>query len=143
MKLIKRTGSGLTLPLMLVLALAASATGCVTTSVAPLNNKTYAPINPSDVVVYLEEDDIPGDYEKVALLYSRGDYAWTDEARLFKKARKKAAKIGANGLLVQRIKEPNTGDKVAHALIGTEAKRRGEMVAIYVKRPRGTGGVGK
>ena len=63
--------------------------------------------------------------------------------RLFKKARKKAAKIGANGLLVQRIKEPNTGDKVAHALIGTEAKRRGEMVAIYVKRPRGTGGVGK
>jgi len=137
MKSIKRNDSGLTLPVLFVIALAASAIGCVTTSVAPLNNKAYAPIHPDEVTVFLEEDDIPGEYEKVALLYSRGDYAWTDEARMFKKARKKAAKIGANGLLVQRIKEPNTGDKVAHALIGTEAKRRGEMVAIYVKRLSG------
>ena len=106
--------------------------GCVSTSVTPLNNKRYTPVTPADVVLYLDEADIPGSYEKVAVLYARGDHAWTDEDQMFGKVRKKAAELGANGVLIQRIKEPTTGDKVARVFLGTDADRRGEMVAIYV-----------
>lgn len=125
--------AAMSVPLALAF-LMVSLCGCISTSVVPLNNKKYAPVHPDEVTVYLEEADIPGEFDKVAVLHSRGDYAWTDEARLFKNARKKAAKIGANGLLVRKLKEPNTGDKVAQVLVGTEAKRRSEMIAIYVKR---------
>ncbi len=111
-------------------------TGCVTTNVTPLNNKSYTPLEPADVVLYLDEADIPGPYEKVAILYARGDYTLTDEAQMFDKVRKRAAKLGANGVLIQRIKEPNTGDKVARVFLGTEADRRGEMIAIYVIPPQ-------
>lgn len=107
-------------------------TGCVSTSVTSLNNKPYPPLQPSQVVLYLDEADIPGEYEKVAILYSRADHNLTNENKMLKNARKKAAKIGANGLLLKRLKEPNTGDRVAQVLLGTQADRRGEMVAIYV-----------
>ena len=107
-------------------------TGCVTTSVVPLNSHKYTPLKPADVVLYLDEDDIPGSYEKVAVLYAKGDYVWTDESQMFKKVRKKAAGLGANGVLIQRIKEPNTGDKVAKVFLGIEANRKGEMIAIHV-----------
>lgn len=107
-------------------------TGCVTTNVTPLNNKRYTPLEPADVVLYLDEADIPQPFEKVAILYAKGDYTLTDEAQMFNKVRKQAAKLGANGVLIQRIKEPSTGDKVARVFLGTEADRRGEMIAVYV-----------
>jgi hypothetical protein len=112
-------------------------TGCVTTSVVPLNGRQYAPIDPRDVVLYLDEADIPDTYEKVALIYAQGDYSLTDQTQMFEKVRKKAAGLGANGVLIQQVKEPGTGAKVANAVLGTEANRRGEMIAIYVTPKRG------
>ncbi len=78
------------------------------------------------------EDDIPGDYEKVAIITARGDYAATDEAKMFKKVREKAAKLGANGVLIESVREPSTEAKVANFLFSTTANRKGEMLAIYV-----------
>ena len=106
--------------------------GCITTSVTPLSGKTYPPIHEDAVTIYLSEEDIPGDYEKVAIIYAKGDYASTDEAMMFKSVRKKAAKLGANGVLLQGVTEPSTGAKVAQAFLGTGANRRGELVAIFV-----------
>ena len=63
---------------------------------------------------------------------SVGDHFWTDESDMLKDAKKKAAKLGANGVLVERMKEPGTSAKVAEAVIGTEANRRAELVAIYI-----------
>ncbi|HUF08238.1 MAG TPA: hypothetical protein VMO47_02880 [Rhodothermales bacterium] len=51
---------------------------------------------------------------------------------MLENARKKAGKLGVNGLLVRRMKEPGTGAKVAQAIVGTELNRRGELVAIWV-----------
>jgi hypothetical protein len=46
--------------------------------------------------------------------------------------RKKAAELGANGVLLQQVVEPTKGAKVANAFLGTSANRKGESVAIYV-----------
>lgn len=113
--------------------------GCITTSVTPLSGRSYPPVNESEVVIYLQEDDIPRSFEKIAVIYARGDYSLTDEAHMIKKVRRKAAKLGANGVLLHEIKEPSTGAKVAKAILHTEANRKGEMIAIYVTPPDARG----
>lgn len=114
-------------------------TGCVSTSVTPLSGQSYPSLQPDDVVIYLSEQDIPAEYDKIALIYARGDHAMTDEARMFKAVRKKAARLGANGVLLQEVREPSTGAKVANHLLGVGADRKGEMLAIYVRpAPRGS-----
>lgn len=108
-------------------------TGCISTSVTPLTGRSYPSLQPDDVVIYLHESDIPADYDKIALIYARGDYTMTDEARMFKAVRKKAAKLGANGVILQDVREPSTGAKVADHFLGVGADRRGELLAIYVR----------
>ena len=115
-------------PVLMVLLFA----GCVTASSTRLDSQVYPPIHPDQVTIYLDEADIPGEYEKVALITLRGNYQATDEAKMFRKARKEAAKLGANGVLVQEVRDPSTGAKVAAALIGVGGDRKGEVIAIYV-----------
>ena len=119
----------------LVAVVAIALAGCITTSVTPLSGKTYPPLHADEVTIYLREADIPSEYEKVAIIYAKGDYATTDEAQMLKAVRKKAAKLGANGVLLEEVTEPSTGAKVANHFLGTGANRKGELVAIYVKRP--------
>ena len=88
-------------------------------------------------MLYLDPADIPGAYEKIAIMYASGDHLLTNESHMLRQARKKAAKIGANGILLQRLTEPGTGDKVARVILGTEADRKGEVIAIFVQPPRG------
>ena len=109
--------------------------GCVTANVAPLSDRAYAPVAPENVIVYLDEDDVPDDHEQVAIIYLEGDYAATDRAKMIRKARKEAAEVGANAIVLTRMKEPSTGAKVAQAVVGTTANRRAEVIAIYVPAP--------
>jgi hypothetical protein len=76
---------------------------------------------------------VPGDYEEIALLNSKADSASTSEAQMFKSMRKKAAKLGANGIILDAVSEPTVGAKIAAAvLFGTGAERKGKALAIYV-----------
>lgn len=111
-------------------------TSCVTTSVTRLSSSNYPRLHPDQVVIYLNEEDIPGKYEKIAIIYAEGDYELTDEAQMYDKVRKEAAKLGANGVLQRGIKDPSTGAKVANAFLGTGANRKSEMIAIYVYSQR-------
>lgn len=106
--------------------------GCVVTSVTPLSNKQYDPVSPDQVVIYLDETDIPGEFEKLAIINAKGESSWTDEKQMYERARKDAAKIGANGILVEQVKEPSAGAKIAGAFLGTGSQRTGTMIAIRV-----------
>lgn len=53
--------------------------------------------------------------------------------------RKKAAEVGANGIIMAGIDEPVAGAKVAGAFLGTGTERKGKSVAIFV--PADTGRV--
>ena len=50
-------------------------------------------------------------------------------------AKKRAGKIGANGVVLGSINEPSSGAKVAGAIFGVSPERRGEMLAVYVYDP--------
>lgn len=68
----------------------------------------------------------------MAILNSKGDVDLTDEAEMYDSMRKKAASLGANGVILENTKDAGTGAKVARVLLGTSANRKGEAVAIYV-----------
>jgi hypothetical protein len=116
-----------------LLSMAVVLMGCVHTNATVLNKSlTRPPIAKDAVVIYSSAEKVPGKYDEVALLNSRGDAGTTDERKMYESMRSEAAKLGANGVILQETKDPGTGSKVAHALIGTSSNRQGKAMAIYV-----------
>jgi hypothetical protein len=108
-------------------------TACVSTNATVLNKSlTRPPIAKDAVIIYSSADKVPGKYDEVAVLNSKGDESMTDERKMYESMRSEAAKLGANGVILQETKDPGTGSKVAHALIGTSSNRHGKAMAIYV-----------
>ncbi len=106
---------------------------CVSTNAAVMNRQLVRPaINPDSVIVYRTAEQVPRPYDEIALLNSKGDAEWTNESKMMKSMQKKAAELGANGIILGDTKEPGTGARVAKALLGTSANRRGKAIAIYV-----------
>lgn len=126
--------SHMTLPRLFTLLLSSIVlVGCVTANVTRLNQTSRPPTTPDQVTVYLDEADIEGEYEKMAVINLEGASGWTDESDIYKKAREEAAKIGANGVLFETMEEAGTGERVASALFGTGSDTDSKMVAIYVE----------
>lgn len=108
--------------------------GCVTTNATMLGTASAqrAPVLPQNVALYRTADQVPGEYEEVALLNSSGSSTATDEAKMFESMKEKAGEIGANGVILDSLSEPGAGAKVAAAIFGVSAERKGKAVAIYV-----------
>lgn len=122
----------------LSLVLVVMLVGCVTTNVIPLaGNNVHPALQPSDVDVFVAENDIPFPYEKVAFISAEGSSTWTNEKEMVEAAKKEAAKLGANGIVIGQILEPSAGAKVAGAIFGVSAERKGRLLAVYVKYPPG------
>ena len=118
--------------------LVASLTSCVTTNATRLGSGTaLAPVPVESVAIYRTASQVPGKYQEVALLNSKGESSWTDEAAMFRSMRKKAAELGANAIILDAVSEPSAGAKVASAVFGTGGERKGRAIAIYVF-PAGT-----
>ena len=113
--------------------------GCVVTNAARLGSASASrpPVSPENVALYRVASQVPGPYEEVALLNSKGDSNFTDEARMFESMRKKAGQMGANGVILDALSEPGHGAKVAAAIFGVSAQRKGSALAIWV-HPAGT-----
>jgi len=123
-----------------VLVLGASLlSACVTTNASRLGASTVVrPAVPAEgVALYRVAAQVPGPYEEVALLNSSGDSAFTDEAKMFESMKKKAGEMGANGVILDALTEPGSGAKVAAAIFGVSAQRKGKALAIWVF-PAGT-----
>lgn len=110
---------------------------CVSTQAVRLGNAQVRPaIKWQEVKVYRTADQVPGKYEEVALLNSTGDALWTGENAMYASMMKKAAKLGANGIILDAMSEPGAGAKVAAAFLGVPgADRKGKAIAIYVYPP--------
>ena len=78
-----------------------------------------------EVRIFLDEADVPGDYEEIALVTSRSDASWTDETDLIRAMQRRAAKLGADAIIVGEIREPSTIERVAEVFTEYEAPRRG------------------
>lgn len=91
---------------------------------------TYPELKPAEVRVFLRERDVPAEYERIALVTARSDAGWTDETGLIRAMRKRAAKLGANAIIIGDISDPTTLERVAEVLTDYEPQRRGRAVAI-------------
>jgi hypothetical protein len=119
--------------LLCVGAVLLAASGCVTTNATRLGGSSaHAAIPASAVVIYRAANQVPGRYEEIALLNSKGESGLTDESGMFKSMQKKAGELGANAIILDAISEPSAGAKVASAVFGTGAERKGRAIAIYV-----------
>ena len=116
-----------------------SLTACVTTNATRLGTGTpLAPVPVESVAIYRTASQVPGKYQEVALLNSKGESSWTDEAAMFRSMRKKAAELGANAIILDAVSEPSAGAKVASAIFGTGAERKGRAIAILILPAEGT-----
>jgi hypothetical protein len=104
---------------------------CTTTNAVLLGGSgTYPELNPAEVRVFLRERDVPAEYERIALVTAKSDAGWSDETDLIRAMRKRAAKLGANAIIIGDISDPSTLERVAEVLTDYEPQRRGRAVAI-------------
>jgi hypothetical protein len=116
---------------MLGMALVAAA--CVHTNATRLGTApARPPVHADSVAVYRTAAQVPGKYEEIALLNSAGEASWTSEAKMFNSMRKKAGEMGANAIVLDALSEPGAGAKVAAAVLGVGAERKGRAIAVYV-----------
>ena len=120
--------------LVLAASLALALSACVTTNASRLGTATANRplVLPANVALYRMASQVPGRYEEVALLNSAGDSGFTDEARMFESMKKKAGEMGANAVVLDAVSEPGHGAKVAAAIFGVSAQRKGKALAIWI-----------
>lgn len=114
-----------------VLALLA-ATACVSVNKSILApNPTGRTFSEQQVYVYFEDDEIP-EHTRLAILNAEGDVDTTDESDMIDKLREEAGKLGANAIILDDIREPGTGARIAGAVFDVEMYRETQAIAIYV-----------
>jgi hypothetical protein len=108
------------------------AAACVTVNKSILDRSFMAtPVPVEDVFVYLPGDEVP-EHTRIAILNAKGDADMTDEGEMIDRLREEAGKLGANAIILGEIVDPGTGARVAQAVLGTEANRRSQAIAIFV-----------
>lgn len=90
----------------------------------------YPAVHEHDVRIFLNEDDVDGEFERIALVTARSDASWADEGDLIRALRKRAARLGADALILGEVRDPTTLERVAEVLTDYEAQRRARGVAI-------------
>jgi hypothetical protein len=116
--------------LLAVVALA----GCISTNAVRLGEPTqYPPVSPEEVQVFLEEADVKGDFDKVAIINAEGNYSVATDEKMINAMKKKAAKYGANAIIIGEFKDPSTVEKIADAVVGVGGTKTGKVLAIRLK----------
>jgi hypothetical protein len=124
----RRTGILMTAALLLTLV------GCISTNAVRLGTPTqYPPVQPDSVKVFLTEDDVKGDFDKIAIVNAEGNYNWANDERLINAMKKKAAQLGANGIILGEFDEPSTVEKIADHVLGVGGEKTARVLAIRLK----------
>ena len=106
---------------------------CTRTNAALMDTTVHlARTCPDAVKIYSSPANVGAQYQEVALLNSAGSTSFTTESGMMTSMRKKAAEVGATGIIMGNIDEPGAGAKVMGAVFGTGTERKGKSVAIYV-----------
>jgi hypothetical protein len=122
-----------TAALVLAVVMATMATGCVSTKATVLDHGSVkTELDPKAVKIYRTAEAVPGRYEEIALLNSKGDSLLTNERRMMESMRKKAAALGANGVILDAVSEPSMTVQVVARIFNTSTDRKGKALAIFV-----------
>ena len=90
--------------------------------------------DPESVVIYTEA---PANYEVIGIVKAKSDAGLTDQGSLnfaVKELKKQAAKIGANGVIIENVGSSSSGGVLIGNVIVNEEYQNVSGKAIYVER---------
>lgn len=90
------------------------------------------PTSPETVIVYTEP---PAKYEVIGLVTASSDSGWTEQGDLeyaMAELKKQAAKIGANGVILESVGTSNSGGVISYGLYVPVTAKNVSGKAIYV-----------
>jgi hypothetical protein len=121
---------------LVFLPIAVAASACypaVRTNVTPLDPSLHLARTCSDgVKLYTTANPVEQPYRQVALINSKGQLNGSNESDMLLSMREQAAGIGANGIILAEVEEPNPITKVAAGVGQVTLPRTGKATAIYV-----------
>lgn len=124
--------STLTVATIAAAAVAAAACGGIKVNNTVPQHK-FAATCAEAVTVYESFKDVPNNYYEVALITAEGNSVWTDDDEMVLRMRQRAARVGANGMVVDALGTSATTVQLIGAALGTgDADRKGRAVAIHM-----------
>lgn len=119
----------------LIISLLAFGTACgvrtVTTDVNPRVSRQ--PTCDEAVIVYKTRNEAPHDYYELAFISAEANSIYTSDGRVLNQIRKKAAEVGANGIIANPVQESSATVKVIGEAIGAQsATKKATALAIYM-----------
>lgn len=120
------------LPLAIAVAtISACGVRTKTTDINP--NLTRAPTCDEAVEVYTSRSQVPYDYQELAWIAAEGNSVYTSDGKIVAQIRKKAAEVGANGIIVNDFTHSAVTTKVIGAAVGANtADVKTSALAIYM-----------
>lgn len=119
------------IPMLGLLFLAAG--GCVHTQAAMLTTSTaLPPICAEGVQLFTASDQIGKPYRELAILQASGEAHATTDLQLLESQRKKAAALGANGVILGYVREqlPDSGHQIR--FFGANPQRTADAIAVLI-----------
>jgi hypothetical protein len=126
----------------LVLALtmvgATSLSGCVSTSAArfdDLNPRIATAANA--VVIYRSREEVPGQFREIGLIEANGDLVGVSTRRFYAAMRRRAAEMGATGIILDRGFNPGQTGRFVASLLDIQAERfvHGTAIVEHSRQP--------
>jgi len=85
------------------------------------------------VITYASRDVVPYDYYELAFISAEANSVYTSNGQVQTQIRKKAAEVGANGIIANPIQESKATVKVLGEAIGSQsATKKATALAIYM-----------
>ena len=94
---------------------------------------SLAPTCADAVPVFADNEHVPYDYYEVALITAEGNSVYNGNGDLLKSIRGQAARLGANGIVIDALGATHATVKVVGAALGgNDAERKGRAIAIWM-----------
>jgi len=94
---------------------------------------TLTPTCSNAVPVFADSEHVPYDYYEVALITAEGNSVYNGNGDLLKSIRSQAARLGANGVVIDALEATHATVKVVGAALGgSDADRKGRAIAIWM-----------
>ena len=93
----------------------------------------FASVPTDTVQIFLDPREVTQPYDRIALLEANADGDLTTEKDFIESFRRKAAKLGANAIILEPGLEPGPLVKTAQVLLGAEYTRYRHATAIRLR----------
>ena len=87
-------------------------TACIGVKRAVVVDLSDYPVPPEEVTIFLPDDTVPVDCERMALLAAAGDHSHADFGDLLQRLREEAGELGANALAIQFMSEAGNWERM-------------------------------